>query len=42
MRRENSTVFLLLIIAIALVAIAVQPIFTPSSGGTILGLSVLH
>ena len=29
MRRENLTVFLLLIIAIALVAIAVQPIFTP-------------
>jgi hypothetical protein len=29
MRRENLTVALLLIIAVALVAIAVQPLFTP-------------
>jgi hypothetical protein len=29
MRKENLTVFLLLIIAIALAAIAVQPIFAP-------------
>ncbi len=43
MRRENLTIVLLLIIAVALVAIAVQPIFAPRPAeAQSTRLSVLH